>query len=262
VIFNLPSGEQLTRRVVAAYPHPKWGSLASEQARISASDDYIPYDIALLRLDRAVNTTSIKPARLAGDDVKLTAGTRAKFVGYGLSVPGDAQRNVLPSMSGSKLSADIELGEIAERSAESKITGGKRNLICQGDSGGPAFVTHDGYVYLVAVNSSTSNKYCNDTARHILVAPFMGWIRNKIVKTESVTDKLTVSDADAIRAQERASQLAAVRQTHPLTFAELESETTSDRRFAVSTAIAAAAVALLIIVPTLAIANSPSPRRS
>lgn len=262
VEFTLPDGRVITRGVSAAIPHPKWGSLDSEKAKIAASESYIPHDVALLRLDRAINASDIKPARLASEDVPFEKGMRAKFVGYGLSVPGNASRDVLPTQSGRKLSADVEIGEVGPRSADSVVTGGDRNLICQGDSGGPAFIRHKGFAYVVAVNSSTSSKFCNDSARHILTAPVLGWIRKTIIDVESVTGRLTVADASALRAKEHAARAREVQQVRPITLAELDAHDNSKQKFIAGAVFTAIAVVCVAVVPALVLAGSPSLKRS
>lgn len=262
VTFTLPGGQVITRGVSEAHPHPKWGLLSAEVQRIQRSPTYVPYDLALVRLDRAINTSDIKPARLAPAQVTLTPGMVARFVGYGLSVPGDEARKLLPSESGNKLSAEVRIDQVGDRSMDSEVTGAQRHLICQGDSGGPAFIRHQGNTYLVAVNSTTSSLYCNSTAQHMLVAPQIEWIVKTVAESESRIKKL--SSQAATEQASRGRALPANRQfayvPAAMSGADIENATITDRKFTIASALTAAAVVFMLAVPSLVILNSPKRR--
>lgn len=68
-------------------------------------------------------------------------------------------------------------------------TGTTRNSICQGDSGGPNFMTLQGRLTLVGVNSASPGavlqnglRSCTGRSQLTKVAPFAGWIKETIAK--------------------------------------------------------------------------------
>lgn len=136
-----------------------------------SGSNIVPYDIALLKLQRAI-PTRYKPVKLLPSSKPLVPGEAVLQAGFGETiVRGGGSFGLLRSVNNNYL-GKASYGRI--RVANKNFTG-----TCSGDSGGPLFVNKDGEWFVAGALSGgvESKQYgCHGGGTYTGTAEFSDWI--------------------------------------------------------------------------------------
>ena len=158
------------------------------------------YDIAILKVDRLLDTKEFNPGylELPTTQIFLKKSDPKKLnptiLGYGRSstlatLPNDMTEN---AVSGILRKTQIKIDDFKYSKKQIIIDQRNKPGLCMGDSGGPLFIHRDGQLYLqglsVAVlkhgkNKDTVNNACDDTGIILNLDFLKDWIQNQLTNS-------------------------------------------------------------------------------
>ncbi|SMF71287.1 S1 family peptidase [Pseudobacteriovorax antillogorgiicola] len=158
------------------------------------------YDLALIRLDRDMNSNPVKIADPSDADAKrATLNSRdLEILGYGDSTnyaPTDPQRGQLQFVG-----VDLRSNSLNDRELH---VGSYDSHACSGDSGGPLFVRFDNKVRIAGIASrkySEDSFYCSDTDGSLYVNLFRpdasAWLMTELAKVKDGSEDPDIGGGD------------------------------------------------------------------
>lgn len=150
--------------ITQCIPHPQYGPGVIENVQVNL------HDIMVCVL---ATPAAAAPMKLRTSSIDGLYGTSITFVGFGVTVPGNA------ATTGTKMAVSVPIGKIDAQGFFNTTTPTNPKNTCTGDSGGPA-VLHTGGLDEVIGVTSQGDAGCVESGWNIRVDLHAAWIQQMI----------------------------------------------------------------------------------